>query len=66
LPFIFEITPTKSGRISIKIVNSADAVTAVLNTIIKCQGSISSISTKDPSLEDVFMKVTTKHEVEGE
>jgi ABC-2 type transport system ATP-binding protein len=66
LPFIFEITPTQSGRVSMKISNSADAVTAVLNTIIKCQGNISSISTQDPSLEDVFMKVTTRHEVEGE
>lgn len=66
LPFIFEITPHQSGRISMKISNSPDAVTAVLNTIIKCQGTISSISTRDPSLEDVFTKVTTKHEVEGE
>jgi ABC-2 type transport system ATP-binding protein len=66
LPFIFELTPHQSGRVSMKISNSADAVTAVLNTIIKSDGNISSISTQDPSLEDVFMKVTTKHEVEGE
>jgi ABC-2 type transport system ATP-binding protein len=66
LPFIFEITPHQSGRVSMKISNSADAVTAVLNTIIKNDGNISSISTQDPSLEDVFMKVTTRHEVEGE
>lgn len=66
LPFIFELTPLQSGRVSMKISNSADAVTAVLNTIIKNEGNISSISTQDPSLEDVFMKVTTKHEVEGE
>jgi ABC-2 type transport system ATP-binding protein len=65
LPFIFELIPHKSGRVSMKISNSADAVTAVLNTIIKNEGNISSISTQDPSLEDVFMKVTTKH-VEGE
>jgi len=66
LPFIFEITPHQSGRVSMKISNSPDAVTAVLHTIIKNDGDISSISTKDPSLEDVFTKVTTKHEVEGE
>lgn len=66
LPFIFEITPHQSGRVSMKISNSADAVTAVLNTIIKNEGNISSISTQDPSLEDVFMKVTTKHDIEGE
>ena len=66
LPFIFEITPHPSGRVSMKISNSADAVTAVLTTIIKNDGNISSISTKDPSLEDVFTKVTTKHDVEGE
>lgn len=66
LPFIFEITPHQSGRVSMKISNSPDAVTAVLQTIIKNDGNISSISTQDPSLEDVFTKVTTRHEVEGD
>jgi ABC-2 type transport system ATP-binding protein len=66
LPFIFEITPHQSGRVSMKISNSTDSVTAVISTIIKNEGNISSISTQDPSLEDVFMKVTTKHDVEGE
>ncbi len=66
LPFIFEIAPHHSGRVSMKISNSPDAVTAVLQTIIKNDGNISSISTQDPSLEDVFTKVTTKHEVEGD
>lgn len=66
LPFIFEITPHQSGRVSMKISNSADAITAVLKTIIKNDGNISSISTQDPSLEDVFMKATTRHDVEGE
>lgn len=66
LPFIFEINPHPSGRVSMKISNSADSVTAVISTIIKNEGNISSISTQDPSLEDVFMKVTTKHESEGE
>lgn len=66
LPFIFEINPHHSGRVSMKISNSADAVTAVISTIIKNNGNISSISTQDPSLEDVFMKVTSKNELEGE
>lgn len=66
LPFIFEITPHQSGRISMKISNSPEAVTAVLQTIIKNKGYISSISTQDPSLEDVFTKVTTKHDEESE
>lgn len=67
LPFIFEISPHhQSGRVSMKISNSADAVTAVISTIIKNNGNISSISTQDPSLEDVFMKVTSKNELEGE
>jgi ABC-2 type transport system ATP-binding protein len=66
LPFVFEITPHRSGRVSLQISNSADAVTAVISTILKNEGNISSISTQDPSLEDVFMKVTSKKEAEGE
>ncbi len=66
LPFIFEINSHQSGRVSMKISNSSDSVTAVISTIIKNDGNISSISTQDPSLEDVFMKVTTRHEEEGE
>ncbi len=66
LPFIFEITPHPSGRVAMKISNSTDAVTAILHTIIKNDGNISSISTKDPSLEDVVTKVTTRQEEEGE
>ncbi len=66
LPFVFEIIPHHTGRVRMKISNSADAVTAVITTIIQNNGNISSISTQDPSLEDVFMKVTSKTELEGE
>ncbi|OPY24225.1 MAG: Trehalose/maltose import ATP-binding protein MalK [Methanobacterium sp. PtaU1.Bin242] len=66
LPFVFEVTPHPSGRVVMNISNSEDAVTAVISVIIKNNGNITSISTQDPSLEDVFMKVTAKKEMGGE
>jgi len=66
LPFVFEVIPHPSGRVLMKVSNSEDAVTAVISVIIKNNGNITSISTQDPSLEDVFMKVTAKKEMGGE
>ena len=48
------------------IEDSDISLTHVLSTIIKNNGIINSISTKDPSLEDVFVKVTAKKEKMGE
>ncbi len=50
-----------SGRIIINIKeNEEECISDVLKTIISSGGIISSINTSDPSLEDVFVKVTSK------
>ncbi|MCK9152361.1 ATP-binding cassette domain-containing protein [Methanobacterium alcaliphilum] len=61
LPVVFEITQHHSGRIIMQMdENCKTAVNDVIWTIMQNNGNITSISTKDPSLEDVFMKVTAK------
>jgi len=61
LPVVFEVTKHHSGRIMMEIDDcSKNAVNDVIWTVIKNNGNISSISTKDPSLEDVFVRVTAK------
>ncbi len=62
LPNLYNITKQKSGRIIMDIEDSDISLTNVISTIIKNNGIINSISTKDPSLEDVFVKVTAKKE----
>jgi ABC-2 type transport system ATP-binding protein len=66
LPVVFEIEKHKSGRLDMRIYDSESALNDVIWTILKNNGNITSISTKDPSLEDVFVKVTRKKPVEGE
>lgn len=66
LPIIYEISKQKSGRIDMQIENSDESVTQVIQGIIENDGIITSIYTKDPSLEDVFMRVTSKKEEVGE
>lgn len=65
LPITHNITKQKSGRIFMDIEDSEASVTQVISTIIMNNGNITSISTKDPSLEDVFIKVTAKVEDSG-
>lgn len=65
LPVVFEMK-THAGRLNMKIQDSESALNDVIWTIIKNDGNITSISTKDPSLEDVFMQVTGKKQIEGE
>jgi ABC-2 type transport system ATP-binding protein len=61
LPVVFEVTKHHSGRIIMEMdEKSKTAVNDVIWTIMENKGNITSISTKDPSLEDVFMKVTAK------
>lgn len=62
---IHEIVEHDSGRIVMDIESSEEAVSEILSEIISQGGNITSISTKDPSLEDVFMSVTTKNKEEG-
>jgi ABC-2 type transport system ATP-binding protein len=61
IPCVLEIETHRSGRLSFKLANTEDAINNVISTIMTNGGNISSISTKDPSLEDVFMKVTSKN-----
>ena len=61
LPMVMEIKKHHSNRITIKIdEGSENGVNAVIKTILDNNGIIKSISTKDPSLEDVFIKVTSE------
>ena len=66
LPLVFNVHQHKSGRLTMDISCTECAVNDVLNFIIENGGNITSISTKDPSLEDVFMKVTSKNQVKGD
>lgn len=60
IPCVLDIETHASGRLAFKLSNTETAVTQVISTIMETGGNITSISTKDPSLEDVFMKVTAK------
>jgi len=66
LPVVFESKRHHSGRLDIRIYDSESALNDVIWTIIENDGNITSISTKDPSLEDVFVRVTGRKQVEGE
>ncbi len=65
LPIIREVVEHDSGRIVMDIESSDESVTKIISDIIGLGGNITSIATKDPSLEDVFMRVTTKYKEEG-
>ncbi len=65
VPSIHEIVEHDSGRLVMDIESSDESVSEIISDIISHGGNITSISTKDPSLEDVFMSVTTKNKEEG-
>lgn len=61
LPMVMEVKKHHSNRITIRIdERSENGVNTVMRTILDNDGIIKSISTKDPSLEDVFIKVTSE------
>jgi len=60
IPCVLDIESHRSGRLTFKLANTENAVTQVIAVIMETGGNINSISTKDPSLEDVFIKVTAK------
>ncbi|MDI9623341.1 MAG: ATP-binding cassette domain-containing protein [Methanothermobacter sp.] len=61
LPIVIAIKKHHRNRITIKIdERSENGVNTVIKTILDNDGIIKSISTKDPSLEDVFIKVTSE------
>lgn len=66
LPSVEQIVEHKAGRLVMDIDSTEESVSQILSEIIGLGGNITSISTKDPSLEDVFMSVTTKYKEEGE
>jgi len=65
LPSVIQIVEHKAGRLVMDIDSSEESVSQILSEILDLGGNITSISTKDPSLEDVFMSVTTKYKKEG-
>ncbi|MDI9617885.1 ATP-binding cassette domain-containing protein [Methanothermobacter sp.] len=59
LPVTLEVKRHHTGRIILELDERCDtAINDVLGAVIRNNARISSISTRDPSLEDVFMKVT--------
>lgn len=60
LPCVLDIETHRSGRISFKLTNTDNAINNVISTIMENGGNVTSITTKDPSLEDVFIEVTAK------
>lgn len=61
LPAVCGLKEHSSGRIIMDMDDASScAVNDVIETVLKNQGNITSIVTRDPSLEDVFMEVTGK------
>jgi len=65
LPEVDLLDEHDSGRIVMDIDSKDESVSKIISEIINNGGTITSISTKDPSLEDVFMSVTSKNKEEG-
>ena len=65
LPEVDLLDEHDSGRIVMDIDSKDESVSKIITEIINKGGIITSISTKDPSLEDVFMSVTSKNKEEG-
>ena len=58
-PHVKSIEIAHNGRINIRIdYFDDDALNSILDTVIKSDGVIKSVSTEEPSLEDVFIKAT--------
>ena len=58
---VHSVDIAKNGRVNLKIEGFDDnIVNDVIKTIISKNGKISSISTEEPSLEDVFINVTSE------
>jgi ABC-2 type transport system ATP-binding protein len=49
-----------NGRVNLRVDFDDNAVNSVLNSVISSNGIIKSISTEEPSLEDVFIKSTSE------
>lgn len=61
ISYVYDLKIGKQGRIELKIDKFNDeAITEVIKTVVEDGGIISSIFTEEPSLEDVFIKVTSE------
>ena len=65
LPEVELLDEHESGRIVMDIDSADESVSLIISEILNKGGIITSISTKDPSLEDVFMSVTSRNKEEG-
>lgn len=69
LDIVYHLTTnetTDGTRLTINVDRFAEnSVSNVIWTIVKNDGNITSINTKDPSLEDVFVDVTSKKKVDN-
>ncbi len=60
-PHVKSIEIAHNGRINIRIdYFDDDALNSILDTVIKSDSVIKSVSTEEPSLEDVFIKATSE------
>lgn len=61
LDFVQDVFISKQGRVELKVDRfKEEAMNDVIKTVIEDKGIISSISSEEPSLEDVFIKVTSE------
>lgn len=61
LPYVLKVKKDHSERISVSINGATEnGINKLIGVIIENGGEITSLHTKDPSLEDVFMMVTAK------
>jgi ABC-2 type transport system ATP-binding protein len=65
LDIVFNVKVNDNGRLIVDIDKFAeDGVNNIIWSIVKNNGNITSINTKDPSLEDVFVELTRKKTVD--
>jgi len=65
IDIVYNVKVNDNGRLSVDVDKfSEEGVNTVIRSIVKNNGIITSINTKDPSLEDVFVELTRKKTVE--
>ena len=65
IDIVYNVKVNDNGRLSVDVDKfSEEGVNTVIRSIVKNNGIITSINTKDPSLEDVYVELTRKKTVE--
>ena len=65
LDIVYNVKVNDNGRLIVDVDKfTEDSVNNVIRSIVKNNGNITSINTKDPSLEDVFVDLTRKKTVD--